>query len=435
MQAALVGIPSCSPRSKRIGRRTWSSSRARSAARSRTRKRRGGNVSRRIQRRRVSTSPLARSFASPSTATIRRPCFTLDDSEDLYHLDEHTKIRGLFAAVERVYLAAGHPVPRAMALVDRPEPIEPVVFLRGDPERRGERVARRYLSLLSADDAPFRDGSGRLELARAVVDPRGPLAARVIVNRVWAWHFGRGLVATPSDFGVRSAPPTHPELLDWLAATLIEEGWSLKKLHRRIVLSATWQQANARRDEPMVVDPDGALLWRRERRRLEFEALRDGMLAVAGRLDRTMGGEPVATAPDDSGHTRRTVYGIVDRELLPGVLRVFDFPSPGYFLSGSRPHDGAATGALSAQQSVRPCDGGCRRGGRARGSRAPSPRTACDGCFVACFSAIRRAEDEALAVEYVTERLERESRGDRELRAWSELAQVLLQSNEFQFVD
>ena len=256
--------------------------------------------------------------------------FTLDDSEDLYHLDEHVDVRAKFAEIERVFLRhRDSAAARAMALVDRAQPIEPRVLVRGDPARPAERVARRLPLLLAEIGAEsFCDGSGRLELARGIVDPRNPLTARVIVNRVWAWHFGRGLVDTPSDFGTRAAPPTHTELLDWLARRFIADGWSLRALHRRIVLSATWQQSSVDRRAARSIDPENRLLWRRDRARLDLEAMRDSMLAVAGRLELGYRGPPVAPAIDDPTGTRRTLYCEVGRELLDGVYRVFDFPSP-----------------------------------------------------------------------------------------------------------
>jgi hypothetical protein len=150
-----------------------------------------------------------------------------------------------------------------------------------------------------------------------------------MVNRVWLNHFGAGLVRTPSDFGVRSDPPAEPELLDWLAVQFMnEDGWSLKKLHRQILLSSTWQQAS---DSPSAgqyanVDAENTLLWRQNRRRMDFEAMRDTFLKVAGVLDETMGGRPVDVT--DSNCNRRSVYGFIDRQNLPGLFRTFDFASP-----------------------------------------------------------------------------------------------------------
>ena len=177
------------------------------------------------------------------------------------------------------------------------------------------------------DRKPFGNGSGRLELAEAIASPDNPLTARVIVNRVWGHHFDSHLVGTPSDFGTRSDPPTHPELLDWLAATFIEDGWSLKQLHRRIMLSAAFQQQSFDRPECRAVDPENQLLWRMNRRRLDLEAMRDSFLAAAGRLERTIGG-PSVKLTEEPFPTRRSAYAFVERQNLPGMFRTFDFASP-----------------------------------------------------------------------------------------------------------
>src|SRR5439155_963420 len=168
--------------------------------------------------------------------------------------------------------------PRATALVDKPDPHNAQVFIRGSADNRGPEVPRRFLEILSGPNRkPFRKGSGRLELAQAVTSRDNPLTARVIVNRVRLHHFGAGLVRTPSDFGLRSDPPTHPELLDYLASYFIDEGWSLKKLHRLILLSNTYQQNNDGETRYAQIDPDNRLLWKMNRRRLDFEELRDSL--------------------------------------------------------------------------------------------------------------------------------------------------------------
>jgi hypothetical protein len=216
--------------------------------------------------------------------------------------------------------------PRALALADAAPGKDPRVFKRGNPAVPGESVPRRFLAALSPEPrAPFAQGSGRLELARAVVG--SPLAARVIVNRVWAQHFGAGLVTTPSDFGTRSDPPSHPALLDWLARRFIADGGSLKKLHRLILTSATYRQSSADRPDARKADPENKLLWRRTPRRLDFEAMRDSILVVSGSLDPAMGGpSEVLTAQPYS--RRRSVYGFVDRLNLSNVLMSFDFANP-----------------------------------------------------------------------------------------------------------
>ncbi|MCI0357118.1 MAG: DUF1553 domain-containing protein, partial [Planctomycetaceae bacterium] len=239
-------------------------------------------------------------------------------------------------------------VRHAVVLQDRGVPTTPRVFKRGNPANKGDEVPRQFVEVVAGRDRqPFTTGSGRLELARAIVDPANPLTARVIVNRVWMHHFGAGLVRTPSDFGTRAEPPSHPELLDWLTSRFIEEGWSLKQLHRRLMLSETYQQSSSAefgvrnaesRQEPPAstphsalrtphsIDPENRYLWRMNERRLSFEEMRDSLLAAAGRLDRSVGGR----AGDLFAPTfaRRTLYGSIDRQFLPSTLRMFDFANP-----------------------------------------------------------------------------------------------------------
>ena len=226
-------------------------------------------------------------------------------------------------------LAADHPgaPPRAHVLVDKPNPVNPYIYIRGTAGNRGPAVPRQFLEHLAPDRKPFAAGSGRLELAKAIVHPDNPLTARVLVNRVWAHHFGKGLVLTPSDFGLRAQPPSHPELLDWLAHRFMQEGWSIKELHCWIMLSATYQQASDNRPAFVKIDPANRLLWKMNRQRISFEALRDTVLQASGDLDLKIGGRPekIHTQP---GSKRRTVYGYVDRQNLPALFRAFDFANP-----------------------------------------------------------------------------------------------------------
>jgi hypothetical protein len=227
-------------------------------------------------------------------------------------------------------LRAGSPAapPRGMVLTDSPTPAEPVVFVRGNPGRPGKRVARRFLHALDEVRAkPFLIGSGRLELAEAIASPQNPLTARVIVNRVWMHHFGAGIVRTASDFGVRGSGPTHAELLDYLASRFMQQGWSLKKLHRQIVLSAVYQQASALRRDQEEKDPENKLLWRKSPSRLEFEPMRDSWLAVAENLQLRLGGKGF-DVQNEAGRGRRSVYAFIDRQDLPQLFRTFDFASP-----------------------------------------------------------------------------------------------------------
>ncbi len=216
-----------------------------------------------------------------------------------------------------------------IALIDAPEPYQPYVFLRGNAGNRGPNVDRRFFTILTADGnpQPFKNGSGRLEMAEAIASRENPLTARVWVNRVWGHLLGAAIVKTPSDFGVRSDPPTNRELLDYLACNFMDDDWSTKRLIRQIVLSSTYRQASDIRSECVAVDTGNDLLWRANRRRLDLEQMRDSILAVAGRLDDTMGG-PSVSITDPPFSTRRSVYGFIERQNLPAFFRTFDFANP-----------------------------------------------------------------------------------------------------------
>ncbi len=201
------------------------------------------------------------------------------------------------------------------------------VFVRGNPATLGEEAPRRFLHALAGDNPPpFKQGSGRLELAEAIASKDNPLTARVIVNRIWQNHFGRALVGTPSNFGKLGDRPTHPELLDYLACRLVESGWSLKTLHKEIMLSAVYQLGNAQDEQNFSKDGDNRWLWRMNRRRLDIEAWRDAMLAVSGKLDPKLGGPTLNLSA--SSNFRRTVYARISRNDLNQLLRLFDFPDP-----------------------------------------------------------------------------------------------------------
>ncbi len=235
-----------------------------------------------------------------------------------------------YYAMYGVFASSREPKDEAapLLLVDADQPYEPVIFLRGSPANRGDRVPRRFLACLTdGEPKPFEQGSGRWEMARAIASTDNPLTARVWVNRVWLQLFGQGLVTTPSDFGTRSDPPSHPQLLDWLARRFMQEGWSTKWLIRQIVLSSVYRQASDERTECSAIDPENRLLWRMNRRRLDLEALRDSLLVAAGRLDATMGG-PSVELTKEPFPTRRTVYGFIERQNLPGMFRTFDFAGP-----------------------------------------------------------------------------------------------------------
>ncbi len=268
------------------------------------------------------------------------PCVVPDEpivhSETFFDSATCTELWKQQGEVDRWIINTRGSGPFALTLTDRASPTSPRIFRRGNPLKKGRTVPRRFLSVLSTDNTrDFETGSGRLELARAIIDSNNPLTARVIVNRVWTHHFGHGLVTTPSDFGTRAAEPSHRGLLDYLASRFVAEGWNLKRLHRSILLSATYRQSSSRAggaagagfDRASETDPDNRLLWRMNPRRLSFEEFRDSLLTSSAQLDRQMSGKPNSIF-DAPFPRRRTLYAKVDRQYLPGTLRVFDFANP-----------------------------------------------------------------------------------------------------------
>jgi hypothetical protein len=280
----------------------------------------------------VADDEMLRQVLYGEDSPCRMPDEPIVSTESYFDSARCTELWKLQGDIDRYLNASSQPPYHTVAVFDRRFARDARILKRGNPKTKGNVVPRRFLSVVAGDNAPaFGSGSGRLELAQAIVAPTNPLTARVWVNRIWQHHFGAGLVRTPSDFGVRASPPSHPELLDWLARQLVESGWSTKAIHRLIVLSATYRQASndaaladrAARAEPL--DPEDRLLWRAPPRRLGFEEYRDSLLAVSGELDRQVGGR---AADLFTGPPRRSLYGLVDRQFLPGVLRMFDFANP-----------------------------------------------------------------------------------------------------------
>jgi hypothetical protein len=244
------------------------------------------------------------------------------------------------------------PLPQGQYMIDISAAAPPTYVLRGGNWKNpGEEVQPGFLSILDPGDAKITAPAGlkstgrRTALATWLTDTKNPLTARVMVNRMWQYHFGRGIVATPGDFGRMGASPTHPELLDYLSTYFVENGWSMKKLHKLIVLSNTYQQSSELQDKAAEADPDNKLLWRYERRRIEAEAIRDSMLSLAGLLNPQMGGPGVfppvpsgtlsdlsataaaggwKTEKDPAQTNRRSVYIFVRRNLRYPMLQEFD---------------------------------------------------------------------------------------------------------------
>ncbi|MBI4662172.1 MAG: PSD1 domain-containing protein, partial [Verrucomicrobia bacterium] len=247
--------------------------------------------------------------------------------ERLFAAETKTRLSQLRNELERLKKEAPPKYPVIHALKEGSKIANVPVLLRGNPETPGEEAPRRFLSILAGErEHAFKHGSGRAELADAIADRHNPLTVRVMVNRIWQHHFGRGLVRTASNFGTLGEPPTHPELLDYLASRFLDLGWSMKALHRMIMLSAAYQMSSQSDPRNSEIDPENAFLWRMNRQRLEVEVWRDAMLAVSDKLDRAIGGPSAQLASPDNH--RRTLYAAVSRHDLNSLLRLFDFPDP-----------------------------------------------------------------------------------------------------------
>jgi hypothetical protein len=321
------------------------------------------------------------------------------------------------------------------------------VFVRGNPKTPGEEVPRRFLELFGGRPFPS-PGSGRRELAAAVTDPTNPLPARVMANRVWQHHFGVGLVPTPDDFGRQGQPPTHPELLDYLASEFVRGGWRVKPLHRLILTSETYRQASRPHPDSAAIaataDPQNRLMHRANVRRLEAEAVRDGILAVSGRLDRTVGGpgvpphlsehmtgrgRPTASGPVDGGG-RRSVYQQIRRNFLPPLLTAFDYPTP-FTTIGRRTVSNVPAQALAllnnpfvVEQAGRWADAVLRGPERSAADRVRR-------MYAEAFARRPTADELAAATEYVADR-EREADARA---AWADLAHALFNAKAFVFLE
>jgi len=380
-------------------------------------------------------NPQARSFADPNREAVRQILFGPNTPATVpKHLSEGDSKSLLFGARSRIRtlrsnlgkLAATHPgaPPRAHVLIDRSRPVQPYIYLRGSRHLRGPSVPRRFLEHFAIDRKPFVKGSGRIELAQAIADPKNPLTARVIVNRVWAHHFGRGLVETPSDFGMRADPPTHPKLLDWLAAEFVANGWSIKKMHRQIMLSAVFQQAANDRAGYRATDPENQLLWKMNRQRVSFEALRDTVLQASGQLVREIGGQPVKIIQHPTV-PRRTLYGFIDRQNLPSVFRTFDFANPDAHCP-DRFTNTVPQQALFLMNSPFMLSQSRKLVGRAAFSALENDGQKTMFLYRTIFQREPKPIELREAAEYV---------GANGKDSWALLAQVLLLSNEFRYLD
>jgi hypothetical protein len=336
--------------------------------------------------------------------------------------------------------------PRVLAMADGTG-VNERVFIRGNHKTLGDQVPRRFLEALagSAQPAPAR-GSGRLDLAGRLVDPSDPLLPRVLVNRLWQHHFGEGIVRSVDNFGVLGEKPTHPELLDYLAAEFVRQGWSLKRLHRLLVLSNAYRMASGGDAAADERDPQNLLVHRMPLRRLEAECIRDALLAVSGRLDRKMYGRSVlpyvtefmvgrgrpASGPLD-GDGRRSVYLNVRRNFLPPLFLAFDYPVP-FTTMGRRTVSNVPAQALALMNNPFVLQQAERWAKRtlAEPGRTPAQRVA--ALYVEAYGRPPGDGELADALAFLKEQGEQYGRPD-DPRAWTDLCHVLVNVKEFIFVN
>ena len=395
----------------------------------------------------LKTAPDAKQLPDSALEEVRQVLYdanspanlTLDEARAIYGNDIRNMVTNLKRKVDNLKVTSPGAPPRAMVLNDGPVQ-EPVIFVRGNPGRRGNTVPRQFLEIASeAERKPFTKGSGRLELAESIVAPRNPLTSRVMVNRIWQHHFATGLVPTPSDFGTRGLPPTHPELLDWLAvetsglsdsdSSRSPRRWSIKSIHRLIMGSAVYRQASTENDIARGRDPENRLLWRMPRIRLDFESFRDSLLAVSGRLDDALGGQPF-DAVMNPGTTRRTIYAFINRNDLPGVFRAFDFADIDTS-AADRPQTTVPQQSLLAMNSPF-IQEQARRLAADSLATSGEPAAQIQTLYRRIVSREPNEEERQLSLAYLQSA---QTTSTEKLSSLERLAQVLLMTNEFMFVD
>ncbi len=331
--------------------------------------------------------------------------------------------RGLVGELDAIAVRHASAAPRAMVVHDSNVLCDPVIFQRGDPVLRGTPVPRQFLSALTKEkQTPFADGAGRLDLANAVASPDNPLTARVWANRIWMHHFGESLVENPGDFGLQTKAPLHRELLDFLADYLVRHEWHTKALHELIMSSQTYQRSSAVPQTPAMTtqlqqDPANAFYWRANRRRLDFEQMRDSLLSISGELDMTMFGRP--TVITDEANVRRTVYAFVERQNIPAMVQTFDFANA----DTSTPRRSMTTVPQQALFALNSPFMLKRAKALAARVTATEPAAAVSQLYLLAYGREPDSQELADCMEY----LQQDNR--------ESLAQILLMSNELMFVD
>ncbi|MEX0742148.1 MAG: DUF1553 domain-containing protein, partial [Phycisphaeraceae bacterium] len=367
--------------------------------------------------------------------------------------DEHAKL--LAEAKKEIDNRPPPESRKAYAVTDKPkgEIGDAHVHVAGNQHRKGARAPRGFLSVITPEQPEIPgDQSGRLQLAEWLVSEENPLTPRVMVNRIWHWHFGKGIVATTDNFGLQGEKPTHPELLDYLASRFVESGWSFKAMHREIMLSDAYRRASVTNSANVAEDPSNDMLWRYERRRLEAEAIRDGVLLVSGRLDLSEPKEhpfgsvkeherftqhnPFLANFDKYEHDHRSVYLMTQRLQKHPILGLFDGPNR------NQPTGVRRVSTVPLQSLFMMNSGFIRRNAESFAetllAMEASDRERINVAFERAMA--RPATDDELAdglafVDEVQAELGDMDEQARERQAWSSFARVLLSSSEFVYVD
>ena len=360
-----------------------------------------------------------------------------DHKYDAFTQKDYYALAGVFASTDLVdRMADGSEIKKdteaakkridIIHMVHDKKPQNLHVFLRGNTQTKGDIVPRRFLRVLSeGEPKPFTQGTGRLELAESIVSPDNPLTARVIVNRVWSMFFGRGLVTTPSNFGLLGTKPSHPALLDDLAVRFMENGWSMKRLIREMVLSSTYRQCSDESEANRAIDPGNTHLWRMNRRRLSIEQWRDSILAAGDNLERT-GGKSLELT--DKKNVRRTVYARVSRKKLNDMLMQFDYPDPNVH-AAKRSATTTAMQKLFVMNNRFMVEQAKRLAKRVTGDSPDASAEQVQSIYDILYNRKPSAAELDLALGFL--QLPAESR----LTRWEQYSHALLAANEMSFID
>ncbi len=366
------------------------------------------------------------------------------DQEKVLSANARAELKRLRAEGETLKQQAP-PEPDMACAVEEGEPVDQKVFIRGDYGSPGEDAPKAFPTILARDTDPrINGGSGRLQLAEWLV--KQPLTARVMVNRIWQGHFVEGIVRTPDNFGTTGEQPTHPELLDYLARQFVESGWSMKQMHRLMMLSSAYQMASEPAEGSVEADPENRYYTRFFRRRLDVEEIRDAMLAIDGSIDLTMGGSLQSGFGTDGENsaarlsvkpeslTRRTVYVPLRRANLPALLNLFDF-GDATTVTGKRPLTNVAPQALFMLNSefLSERTRNLAEAWRKEDSLAPAARVG--RAYVRILNREAKPAEVDDALTYLARYRERFPSETGELEAWQSLSRVLFASNDFVYVD